>query len=74
MDDPYNCEVRPTKEWVYDNCDYSVMEGYKYKHAKKYDFLLFRWNNKCKMLNGDWGDIREDIARDIMGTLEGIRK
>ena len=71
MEDPYNCEVRPTNEWILDNCAYSLYDlGYYYKNERIYDKILFR-NNKCKMLNNEWklvqweNDRKEKILRKM---------
>ena len=55
MEDPYNCEEKPTNQWINDHCDYRIDNGgeYFYKDERWIDRLQ-RKNNKCKMLNNEW--------------------
>ena len=64
MDDPYNTKVKPDNFWINQNCELTRKKGWKYRNSHFYDKFLFRFNNKCKMLNNKWRNVpRENIKK-----------
>jgi hypothetical protein len=74
MDDPYNTKVKPDNFWINQNCELTRKKGWKYRNSHFYDKFLFRFNNKCKMLNSDWKNLYMENRQRERRHQERLRK
>ena len=59
MNDPYDCNIKPTMDWVKKNCYSSPIAGgitrHRYKNETWKERMYFK-PNKCRCLNDKWED------------------